>query len=66
MAEMGLLKRVAGVSLSDRVRISVIREGLGVELLLLFVERSQFRWFRASGKDATWSLPSGGVPGTSS
>ena len=34
-AEMGFLRRVAGVSLRDRVRSSVIREGLGVEPLLL-------------------------------
>ena len=45
-AEMGFLRRVAGVSLRDRVRSSVIREGLGVEPLLLCVERSQLRWFR--------------------
>ena len=40
-AEMGFLRRVAGVSLGDRVRSSVIREGL----LLLCIERSQLRWF---------------------
>ena len=44
-AEMGFLRRVAGVSLRDRVRSLVIREGLGVEPLLLCVERSQLRWF---------------------
>ncbi|KAK5888302.1 hypothetical protein CesoFtcFv8_016814 [Champsocephalus esox] len=44
-AEMGFLRRVAGVSLRDKVRSSVIREGLGVEPLLLRVERSQLRWF---------------------
>uniref|UniRef100_A0A671UC54 ribonuclease H n=1 Tax=Sparus aurata TaxID=8175 RepID=A0A671UC54_SPAAU len=44
-AEMGFLRRVAGVSLRDRVRSSAIREGLGVEPLLLCVERSQLRWF---------------------
>ncbi|KAK5925540.1 hypothetical protein CgunFtcFv8_018055 [Champsocephalus gunnari] len=42
---MGFLCRVAGVSLRDKVRSSVIREGLGVEPLLLRVERSQLRWF---------------------
>ncbi len=36
---------MAGVSLRDRVRSSVIRDGLGVELLLLCVKRSQLRWF---------------------
>ncbi|KAL3045558.1 hypothetical protein OYC64_013764 [Pagothenia borchgrevinki] len=44
-AEMGFLRRVAGVSLRDKVRSSVIREGLGVEPLLLRVEWSQLRWF---------------------
>uniref|UniRef100_A0A8D3C086 Reverse transcriptase domain-containing protein n=1 Tax=Scophthalmus maximus TaxID=52904 RepID=A0A8D3C086_SCOMX len=44
-AEMGFLRKVAGVSLRDRVRSSVIREELGVEPLLLCVERSQLRWF---------------------
>ncbi|KAL7836057.1 hypothetical protein SRHO_G00284040 [Serrasalmus rhombeus] len=44
-AEMSFLRRVAGLSLRDRVRSSVIREGLGVEPLLLHVERSQLRWF---------------------
>ena len=44
-AEMSFLRRVAGVSLRDRVRSSVIRERLGVESLLLCVERSQLRWF---------------------
>ena len=33
-------------SLRDRVRSSVIPEGLRVEPLLLCVERSQLRWFR--------------------
>ncbi|XP_071059967.1 anamorsin isoform X1 [Pseudochaenichthys georgianus] len=44
-AEMGFLRRVAGVSLRDKVRSSDIRERLGVEPLLLRVERSQLRWF---------------------
>ena len=43
-AEMGFLRRVSGLSLRDRVRNSVIREGLGVEPLLLRIERSQMRW----------------------
>ena len=38
--KMGLLRRVSGLSLSDRVRSSVIREELGVEPLLLRVERA--------------------------
>jgi len=36
---------VAGLSLRDRVRSSDIRRKLGVEPLLLRVERSQLRWF---------------------
>ncbi|KAJ8015753.1 hypothetical protein DPEC_G00029420 [Dallia pectoralis] len=42
---MGFLRKVAGLSLRDRERSSVIREELGVEPLLLCVERSQLRWF---------------------
>ncbi|MPV02360.1 hypothetical protein FVA96_24530 [Escherichia coli] len=38
-AEMGFLRRAAGVSLRDRVRSSVIREELGVEPLLLCLEK---------------------------
>ncbi|KAF7652554.1 hypothetical protein LDENG_00095270 [Lucifuga dentata] len=44
-AEMRFLRRVSGLTLRDRVRSSDIREGLGVELLLLRIERSQLRWF---------------------
>ena len=44
-AKMGFLRRVAWVSLRDRVRSSAIQEGLGAEPLLLCMERSQLRWF---------------------
>ncbi|KAI3377487.1 hypothetical protein L3Q82_008668, partial [Scortum barcoo] len=44
IAEMSFLRRVAGRSLRDRVRSSVTREELGVEPLLLRIERSQLRW----------------------
>ncbi|XP_049451749.1 acetylserotonin O-methyltransferase 2 isoform X2 [Epinephelus fuscoguttatus] len=43
--QAGYLRRVAGLSLRDRVRSSDIREGLGVDPLLLHIERSQLRWF---------------------
>ncbi|TWW73332.1 hypothetical protein D4764_15G0007260 [Takifugu flavidus] len=43
-AEMSFLRRVAGLSLRDRVRSSDIREELGVEPLLLHIERSQLGW----------------------
>ncbi|TWW73202.1 hypothetical protein D4764_15G0005960 [Takifugu flavidus] len=42
-AEMSFLPRVAGLSLRDRVRSSDIREGLGVEPLLLHIEKKVFR-----------------------
>jgi len=42
---MSFLRRVAGLSLRDRVRSSDIRRNFGVEPLLLRVERSQLRWF---------------------
>ena len=44
-AEMSFLRRVAGLSLRDKVRSSDIRRELGVEPLLLRIERSQLRWF---------------------
>ena len=57
VAEMGFLRRVAGISLRDKVRSPVIREELRVEPLLLRVERSQLRWFEAPSKDGTWAPP---------
>ncbi|KAK3515128.1 hypothetical protein QTP70_007237 [Hemibagrus guttatus] len=45
-AEMSFLRRVAGRSLRDRVRSSDTREELGVEPLLLHIERGQLRWLR--------------------
>uniref|UniRef100_A0A8C6NNI1 Reverse transcriptase domain-containing protein n=1 Tax=Nothobranchius furzeri TaxID=105023 RepID=A0A8C6NNI1_NOTFU len=42
--EMSFLRRVARLSLRDRVRSLVIREGLGVDPLLLHIKRSQLRW----------------------
>ena len=41
---MSFLRRVAGLSLRDRVGSSVIRSELGVDPLLLRIERSQMRW----------------------
>ena len=52
-AEMGFLRRVAGVSLRDRVRSSAIWEGLGVELLLLLHGKEPVEVIRASDEDAT-------------
>nr|XP_049572422.1 uncharacterized protein LOC125965716 [Syngnathus scovelli] len=43
VAERSFLRRMSGLSLRDRVGSSVIRERLGVESLLLHVERSQIR-----------------------
>ncbi|PWA21171.1 hypothetical protein CCH79_00009483 [Gambusia affinis] len=57
-AEMGFLRRVAGLSLRDRVRSSVIREGLRVEPLLLHVERGQLRWLGHLVR-----MPPGRLPG---
>ncbi|KAK3519713.1 hypothetical protein QTP70_002681 [Hemibagrus guttatus] len=57
-AEMSLLHRVVGRSFRDRVRSSVTWEELGVELLLLHIERGQLRWL--------WHLfrmPPGRLPG---
>uniref|UniRef100_A0A8C6W0Z1 Reverse transcriptase domain-containing protein n=1 Tax=Nothobranchius furzeri TaxID=105023 RepID=A0A8C6W0Z1_NOTFU len=56
--EMSFLRKVAGLSLRDRVRISVIREGLGVDPLLLHIERSQMRWLGHLVR-----MPPGRLPG---
>ncbi|TWW60112.1 hypothetical protein D4764_05G0002020 [Takifugu flavidus] len=57
-AEMSFLRRVAGLSLRDRVRSSAIWEELGVESLLLRVERSQMRWLGHLVR-----MPPGRLPG---
>ncbi len=44
-AEMCFLRRVIVVSRRNRMRSSAIQEGLGLELMLLCVERRQVRWF---------------------
>ncbi|TWW59254.1 hypothetical protein D4764_06G0007840 [Takifugu flavidus] len=55
---MSFLRRVAGLSLRDRVRSSAIREELGVESLLLRVERSQMGWLGHLVR-----MPPGRLPG---
>ncbi|KAK3556679.1 hypothetical protein QTP70_013061 [Hemibagrus guttatus] len=57
-AEMSLLRSVAGRSLRDRVRSSVTREELGVEPLLLHIERGQLRWL-----GHLFRMPPGRLPG---
>ncbi|XP_054621698.1 uncharacterized protein vopp1b isoform X1 [Dunckerocampus dactyliophorus] len=57
-AEMSFLRRVAGLSLRDRVRSTVIRERLRVEPLLLRIERSQMRWLGHLVR-----MPPGRLPG---
>ncbi|TWW55998.1 hypothetical protein D4764_09G0010480 [Takifugu flavidus] len=57
-AEMSFLRRVAGLSLRDRVRSSAIWEELGVESLLLRVERSQMGWLGHLVR-----MPPGRLPG---
>uniref|UniRef100_A0A8C6PEM1 ribonuclease H n=1 Tax=Nothobranchius furzeri TaxID=105023 RepID=A0A8C6PEM1_NOTFU len=57
-AEMSFLRKVAGLSLRDRVRRSVIREELGVEPLLFHIERSQLRWLSHLVR-----MPPGHLPG---
>ncbi|KAK3547561.1 hypothetical protein QTP86_024709 [Hemibagrus guttatus] len=57
-AEMSFLHRVAGHSLRDRVRSSVTRKELGVEPLLLHIERGQLRWL-----GHLFRMPLGRLPG---
>ncbi|KAK7916510.1 hypothetical protein WMY93_012271 [Mugilogobius chulae] len=54
----GLVHEVAGRSLRDRVRSSVTREELGVEPLLLHIERGQLRWL-----GHLYRMPPGRLPG---
>ncbi|KAK3563105.1 hypothetical protein QTP86_016341, partial [Hemibagrus guttatus] len=57
-AEMSFLRRVAGRSIRDRLRSSVTREELGVEPLLLHIERGQLRWL-----GHLFRMPPGRLPG---
>ncbi|KAK3512527.1 hypothetical protein QTP70_015639 [Hemibagrus guttatus] len=57
-AKMSFLRRVAGRSLRDRVRSSVTWEELGVEPLLLHIERGQLRWL-----GHLFRMPPGRLPG---
>ena len=58
-AEISFLRRMAGLTLHNRVRSSAIRERLKVDPLLLCIERSQLRWFGHLIRPSF-----GGVPGT--
>ncbi|TWW79364.1 hypothetical protein D4764_10G0003940 [Takifugu flavidus] len=55
--KMSFLRRVAGLNLRDRVRSSDIREELGVEPLLLHIERSLLGWLGHLAR-----MPSGRLP----
>ncbi|KAK3505719.1 hypothetical protein QTP70_020512 [Hemibagrus guttatus] len=57
-AEMSFLRRVAGRSLRDRVRSSATQKELGVEPLLLHIERGQLRWL-----GHLFRMPPGRLPG---
>ncbi|KAK3538434.1 hypothetical protein QTP86_002334, partial [Hemibagrus guttatus] len=58
VAEMSFRLRVAVRSFRDRVRSSVTREELGVEPLLLHIERGQLRWL-----GHLFRMPPGCLPG---
>ena len=55
---MRFLRRVARLSLRDRVRSAAIWEELRIEPIFLRTERSQLRWFRNLIR-----MPSGRRPG---
>ena len=44
-AEMRVLRQIKGVTRRDRLRNDDIREELNVESVLVFIERSQLRWY---------------------
>ena len=56
-AKMSFLCRLVGCYLRDRVRSSVTWEELGVEPLLLHIERSQLRWL-----GHLYQMPPGHLP----
>ncbi|KAK3522454.1 hypothetical protein QTP86_011000 [Hemibagrus guttatus] len=57
-AKTSFLRRVAGRSLRDRVRSSVTQDELGVEPLLLHIERGQLSWL-----GHLFRMPPGCLPG---
>jgi len=69
-AKMSFLRRVAGLSLRDRVRSSDIRRELRVDPLLLRVKRSKLRFFghlirmppRRLPLEVFWTRPTGRRP----
>ncbi len=63
-AERGFLRRAADVSRRGKVRSLVISETVTVKLLLPCVLKEPVEVVWASGEDASWSPPSGGVQGT--
>ena len=44
-SEIRCLRKIEGVTLFNKVRISEIRKSLNIKPLLLRIERSQLRWF---------------------
>ena len=42
---MGFLRRISGLTLSDKVKSADIRESLNIESLLFRLERSQLCWY---------------------
>ena len=44
-AEMRVLRLIIGLTRRDRVRNEVVREKLGVEPVLEYIEKSQLRWY---------------------
>ena len=69
-AEMGLLRKVRGLSLLDKVKSTIICQSLSIEPLLLRIERSQLRWYghvtrmshERKAKQLKDALPSGKRP----
>ena len=43
--KMGILRRISGLALLDKVKSADIRESLDIESLLLRLQRSQLRWY---------------------
>ena len=45
LSEMRFSQKIKGITMFDKFRNTAIRESLNIESLLVWIERSQLRWF---------------------
>ena len=62
VSEMRFLRRIEGVTLSNRVRSLEVRQSLSIEPLILRIERTQLRWFAHVSRMPPERLPKQALP----